>query len=119
MLLLAIYSGAEPENIPGLCYRKGRDYVIAEPYVPCDIPPSPYNEKYIAALNGRIAYLENQPGLSVLLCLLPVGALRWSTVLRFGACEGEIILLANSGTRTIKLVDRTLTQAYQTGKGAV
>lgn len=107
LLLLAICSGAEPENIPGLCYRKGQNYVIAEPYVPCDIPPSPYNEKYIAALNGRIAYLETSRGCpySCAFCLSGrCGGVRFYDLERV---KGEIILLANSGARTIKLVDRT------------
>lgn len=70
-------------------------------------PPSPYCEEYFAALNGRIAYLETSRGCpyACAYCLSArCGNLRFYSVER---AERELLLLANSGTKTVKLVDRT------------
>ena len=106
-LLRAIHSGTAVEGIPGLCYRKGRETVIAEPHTPCEVPSSPYTEQYFAALNGRIAYLETSRGCpyTCAFCLSGrCGGVRHYDLER---AKQEMLLLANSGTNTIKLVDRT------------
>jgi len=106
-LLNAIVSGSELEDIPGICYRKGEGIIISEPYTPCEIPPSPYTRQYFDALNGRIAYLETSRGCpySCAFCLSGrCGGVRYYDLER---AKQEILLLANSGTQTIKLVDRT------------
>ncbi|MGE4352567.1 MAG: DUF4080 domain-containing protein [Oscillospiraceae bacterium] len=106
-LLNAIYTGTEVENIPGLCYRRGWEIMISEPNAPKEIPPSPYTEAYFDALNGRIAYLETSRGcpFSCAFCLSGrCGGVRYYDLARV---KQEILPLANSGTRTIKLVDRT------------
>ena len=106
-LLLAINSGSEPEGIPGLCWRKGGEIMIAQPHTPCEIPPSPYNKNYFSALKGRIAYLETSRGCpySCAFCLSGrCGGVRYYELER---AKQELLLLANSGARTVKLVDRT------------
>lgn len=106
-LFRAIYGGTEVAGIPGLCYRKGSEIVIAEPYTPCEIPPSPYTERYFAALNGRIAYLETSRGCpySCAFCLSGrCGGVRYYDMERV---KKELLLLATCGTQTVKLVDRT------------
>ena len=94
-------------EIEGLCYRNGDEFVIKAPYVSFDEPPSPYTKKYFDSLNGRIAYIEASRGcpFNCAFCLS-------------GRCEGvrffdleetkkRITLLANSGAKTIKFIDRT------------
>jgi radical SAM superfamily enzyme YgiQ (UPF0313 family) len=106
-LLRAIHSGTEVAGIPGLCYRKDSEIIIAEPNTPCEIPPSPYTERYFAALNGRIAYLETSRGCpySCAFCLSGrCGGVRYYDLERV---KQELLLLATSGTQTVKLVDRT------------
>lgn len=106
-LLNAIEQDLDVEDIPGLCYRKGENIRISEPYTPCEIPPSPYTKPYFEALNGRIAYLETSRGCpySCAFCLSGrCGGVRYYELER---AKRELLLLANSGTQTIKLVDRT------------
>ena len=69
--------------------------------------PSPCLEEYIAALDGRIAYLETSRGCpyACAFCLSGRGeTLRHAPMER---AQQEILQLAQSGAQTIKLVDRT------------
>ena len=94
-------------DIPGVCRRNGNDFVVSEPYIAKDEPPSPYCEEYFAALNGRIAYLETSRGCpySCAFCLSGrCGGVRFFDIER---AKHEMLLLAKSGTQTVKLVDRT------------
>lgn len=107
LLLNALHSGTGFEQIPGLCLRAENGIFVSEPYTPCDIPPSPYGEEYFSALNGRIAYLETSRGcpFSCAFCLSGrCGGVRFYPMER---AKKELLLLANSGTQTVKLVDRT------------
>lgn len=106
-LLRAIHGSTDVGGIPGLCYRKGSEIITAEPYTPDEVPPSPYTERYFAALNGRIAYLETSRGCpySCAFCLSGrCGGVRYYDLERV---KKELLLLAASGTQTVKLVDRT------------
>ena len=80
---------------------------IAEPYLPSAVPPSPYLPEYFEALHGRIAYIETSRGcpFSCAFCLSGrCGGVRYFPEER---CFEELIALANSGTSTVKFVDRT------------
>lgn len=106
-LLDAMASQSEIAGIEGLCYRRGEEIVVADPHTPCEIPPSPYTKSYFDALKGRIAYLETSRGcpFSCAFCLSGrCGGVRHYDLER---AKHEMLLLANSGTQTIKLVDRT------------
>ena len=107
LLLNAIFKGEGVQNIPGVCYRDGEQPVISPPYISAEEPPSPYTQAYFDALKGRIAYLETSRGCpySCAFCLSGrCGGARFFNVER---AKKELLLLANSGTQTVKLVDRT------------
>ncbi|MCX7615638.1 MAG: B12-binding domain-containing radical SAM protein, partial [Clostridiales bacterium] len=107
LLLNAISDNETALNIPGVCFRDQNQLVIVPPFTPEDDPPSPYTENYFQALNGRIAYLETSRGcpFSCAFCLSGrCGGVRYFDLERV---KKEIIHLANSGTQTIKLIDRT------------
>ena len=74
---------------------------------PCCEYINPYTDEYMAALNGRIVYLETSRGcpFSCGFCLSG----RDENVRFFDMEESKrnIIRLANSGTKTVKFVDRT------------
>lgn len=106
-LLHAMEHGLAVSEIPGVCYRKGSQLVLSEPHTPNETPPSPYSNAYFSALQGRIAYLETSRGCpySCAFCLSGrCGGVRFYDLER---AKQELLLLANSGTQTIKLVDRT------------
>lgn len=106
-LLDALYGQGELAEVPGLCYRQGEGLVISPTFVHDTMQPSPYCPEYLEALKGRIAYLETSRGCpyACAFCLSGRGeGLRQAPLER---AFSEIMLLARSGTRTVKLVDRT------------
>lgn len=95
------------KDIPGLCYRNNSQTVISEPYTSDSEPPSPYCDEYFESLNGRIAYLETSRGCpySCAFCISGrCGGVRFFDIDR---AKNEMLMLANSKTQTVKLVDRT------------
>ena len=99
---------ADVEEIPGLCYRTpdGRR-MIQPPYRLPEQPPSPYTARYFAALQGRIAYLETSRGCPFSCAFCLSGRDDPVRFLDLEQAKANMLLLAHSGARTIKLVDRT------------
>lgn len=103
LLLEAYADGRDGTGLAGVSV-KGH---VAQPYLPQDVPPSPYLPAYFEALRGRIAYIETSRGcpFSCAFCLSGrCGGVRYFPEER---CFEELVRLANSGTSTVKFVDRT------------
>ena len=100
-------SGENVDEIPGISYRKNDGFVVKPPYVPLETPPSPYCDEYFEALNGRIAYIETSRGCPYRCAFCLSG--RCGTVRFFDLEKSKenIIKLSNSGTQTVKFIDRT------------
>lgn len=94
-------------KIEGLCFRKDTGVHLSAPCLPSNDPVSPYCDDFFENLHGRIAYLETSRGcpFSCAFCLSG----RCGTVRFFDLeqVKENILRLANSGAKTIKLVDRT------------
>ncbi|MEE0840356.1 MAG: DUF4080 domain-containing protein [Acutalibacteraceae bacterium] len=106
-LLDALIYNKKLSAIDGLSFRRGRKIIVNEPFVTDKIPISPYCEEYLSSLGGRIAYLETSRGcpFSCAFCLSGrCGNVRYFPIDR---AKNDIIRLANSGSKIIKLVDRT------------
>lgn len=91
----------------GICYKNGESVVVNEPYIHNYEVPSPYCDEYFENLRGRISYIETSRGCpySCAFCLSGrCGGVRHFDIERV---KKEILLLANSGTQTVKFVDRT------------
>lgn len=92
--------------MPGVSERTPNGILLGELYQTNEEPPSPYTPEYFACLNGRIAYLETSRGcpFSCAFCLSGGSRLRYFSLDRV---KKEILALAESGTKTVKFVDRT------------
>ncbi len=107
-LFLDTYSNKGDFNgVSGLSYRE-QDNIISVPEVDCtETPPSPYNEEFFDNLKGRISYIETSRGCPYRCAFCLSGR---CSPLRFFDIEqvkNDILILAVSGTKTVKFVDRT------------
>ena len=108
-LLLSALQGEIPlEQVPGLC-RRTFDGVYISPEVAPAPPPDPgvYDDAYLAALKGRMAYVETSRGcpFSCAFCLSG----QRDKVLFLPKEEALALLLrvGKSGVSIVKLIDRT------------
>ncbi len=95
------------DEVPGLCYISEKTF-ISNPTVPLPLPaPSPYSQQCINKINQRIVYVETSRGCPFS-CAFCLSGREGNTVF-FDLEQGkkDLILAANSGTKTVKLVDRT------------
>ncbi len=107
-LLDFISSGLLPEDIDGVSYRKNGELIIKNEAIGESFDyPSPYCKEYFEALGGRITYIETSRGcpFNCAYCLSGrCGKVKFKSLEQ---TKEEILLLANSGTKTVKFVDRT------------
>lgn len=126
-LLVQCICRGEVPKIPGLFERKLKsvpdsgshtsdklefdelppENAITNTHITNEIPESPYTAKYLTQLKGKIAYLETSRGcpFRCAFCLSGrIGGVRYFPIER---AKHEMLLLANSGAKVIKLVDRT------------
>ncbi len=97
----------ELSSVAGLAYRKNGEIITIPEKEYIGTPPSPFSEVFFENLNGRIAYIETARGCPYRCAFCLSG--RCSPLRFFDLCrvKEDIIKLANSGTQTIKFVDRT------------
>ena len=100
-------NGVPLNIIDNLCYRDVGKIMRNLEKNETDDPPPPYTEDYFKALNGRIAYIETSRGCPFRCGFCLSG--RCGTIRFFDINEAKenIIKLANSGTKTVKFIDRT------------
>ena len=72
-----------------------------------ETPPSPYCDEYFKQLNGRIAYIEASRGCPFRCSYCLSGRLSRLRYFDEERVFNDIILLSQSGTKTIKFIDRT------------
>ncbi len=68
---------------------------------------SPYCKEYFDSLNGRIAYIEASRGCPYNCAFCLSGAEKNVSYFELERVKSEMLQLANSGTKTVKFVDRT------------
>ncbi|MCI5773918.1 MAG: HAD-IIB family hydrolase [Erysipelotrichaceae bacterium] len=102
-----LYHHQDLDKVPGLTYRQDGRLIIKESYVPTHDPVNPYSDEFIQSVNKRIVYIETTRGcpFSCDFCLSGrCGKVRFFDL---ATTFDNIVRLANSGTKTIKFVDRT------------
>ena len=97
-----VFNAADSE-LAGISYR-GR---IAAPYIGEGTPESPYTDEYFNVLNGRIAYFESSRGCPYSCAYCLSGRCEGMRFFDMNYVKDNLIKLANSGSKTIKFVDRT------------
>ncbi len=93
--------------VAGLSYRENGNIITVPEKEYSDTPPSPYCKEFFEALNGKITYIETARGCPYRCAFCLSGR---CSPLRFFDTERikeDIINLAQSGTQTVKFVDRT------------
>ncbi len=93
--------------VAGLSYRENGEIITIPEKEYTETPPSPFVDEFFENLNGRISYIETSRGCPYRCAFCLSGR---CSPLRFFDLEQvkkDIIRLANSGTQTIKFVDRT------------
>lgn len=93
--------------VSGISYRENGKIVSVPEKEYTDTPPSPYNKDFFENLNGRISYIETSRGCPYRCAFCLSGR---CSPLRFFDIErvkDDIIRLSDSGTQTLKFVDRT------------
>ena len=105
-LLSALAKGDKEPRIDGVSMRCGSSCCITPPYEMKNDPPCPYGEEYLCTLRERISYIETSRGcpFSCAYCLSCVHSVRFFDLEN---AKRSILLLANSGSKTVKFVDRT------------
>lgn len=107
-LLDCLYEKSSPEDIDGVSYRNNTDFTIKNEAIGEVFDyPSPYCEEYLTSLKGRIAYIESSRGcpFSCAYCLSGrCGKVKFRSL---EETKKEILILASSGAKTVKFIDRT------------
>lgn len=68
---------------------------------------SPYSKEYLSALNGRISYIEASRGCPFSCSFCLSGSEKNVRFFPLDKVKKEMLILANSGSQTVKFVDRT------------
>ncbi|WMJ83334.1 DUF4080 domain-containing protein [Oscillospiraceae bacterium LTW-04] len=114
--LAAVFAQGEPvilsesaqQMIAGLCGRRADGTIYEnEPCVLHGAVPSPLTAGYAEAVQGRIAYFETSRGCPYTCAFCLSGRCGVPRFFELEAVFGDLLRLANSGTQTIKFVDRT------------
>lgn len=100
-------------KVDGLTYRVGKE-IISTPENQYDVtPPTPYCEEFFDNLKGRICYIETSRGCPYRCAFCLSGRCSPLRFFDIDTVKQNILSLANSGTKTVKFVDRTFNANYR------
>lgn len=93
--------------VNGLTHRNNNEIITNPEIEYTETPPSPYSEEFYNNLKGRIAYIETSRGCPYRCAFCLSGRCSKLRFFDLDQVKKDIINLANSGTQTLKFVDRT------------
>ncbi len=94
-------------SVAGLSYRYNNEIISIPEKEYTSTPPSPYSDEFFDKLNGRITYIETSRGCPYRCAFCLSGRCSKLRFFDIEQVKKDIIKLANSGTQTLKFVDRT------------
>ena len=93
--------------VSGLTYRENGEIISVPEKEYSGTPPSPFTDEFFKNLNGRISYIETARGCPYRCAFCLSGRCSPLRFFDMHRVKKEIIRLSNSGTQTVKFVDRT------------
>ena len=106
-LIASLVNNESCYQVDGLCYRNNGDITANPEKEYSGTPINPYCDEFFNSLNGRITYIEASRGCPYRCAFCLSGRCSSLRYFDFEQTKDKIIALANSGTKTIKFVDRT------------
>ena len=107
LLLDAVCGIGEFSQVAGLSFR-GKGEIVSVPECEGEgMPPDPYCDEFFENLNGRICYIESSRGCPYRCAFCLSGRCGKLRFFEMDSVKRNILRLANSGTQTVKFVDRT------------
>ena len=94
-------------KVSGLSYRENGEIFTNPEKEYTDYPPSPYSDEFFENLNGRISYIETARGCPYRCAFCLSGRCYPLRFFDMQRVKADIIRLSQSGTQTVKFVDRT------------
>ena len=99
--------------VSGLSYRKNGEIITIPEKEYTLTPPSPFTDDFFENLNGRISYIETSRGCPYRCAFCLSGRCSPLRFFELERVKSDIIKLSNSGTQTLKFVDRTFNANYK------
>ncbi len=96
---LSLVSGVSYRKNGAICVNPEKEYALT--------PPSPYGKEFFENLSGRICYIETARGCPYRCAFCLSGRCSPLRFFEIEQVKADIIKLAQSGTQTVKFVDRT------------
>ncbi len=106
-LLDILYNNEDSSNADGLTYRADGKILKTEEKIYTGTPVSPYTDEFFKNLNNRICYIETSRGCPYRCAFCLSGRCSPLRFFDMDTVKQNIIKLANSGSKTVKFVDRT------------
>ncbi len=106
-LINALINNKSYEDVDGLSYRDNSQIISNPEKEYTGTPINPYCDDFFKNLNNRISYIEASRGCPYRCAFCLSGRCSTLRYFDFEQTKEKIISLANSGTKTIKFVDRT------------
>ncbi len=107
LLLDAINDNGDLSSVPGLSRRVGSETEIIPEKICTGTPVRPYTDEFYQKLEGRICYIETSRGCPYRCAFCLSGVCSPLRFFDLDIIKRDIIKLSNSGTQTVKFVDRT------------
>ena len=100
-------------SVDGLTYRQDNNVISTPEKEHTVTPPNPYCDEFFDNLKDRICYIETSRGCPYRCAFCLSGRCSALRFFDINIVKENILRLANSGTKTVKFVDRTFNANYK------